>query len=796
LDLATLLKVSQTVSSEIVLQKLIDTLMRTAIEHAGAERGLLIMPRDNGFWTQAEATTSGSTLTIGLRDAPISSVELPETVVQCAARTQESVIIDDASAPGSYSNDEYIRRSRPRSILCLPLVKQGWLIALLYLENKLAAGALTHARIAVLNVVASAAAISLENASLYSDLQRSEAFLAQGQALSHTGSFGWSVLSGEIYWSEETYKIFEHDRGTKPTLEWAMQRIHPDDRDRVQHTLDRASEEGADFDLENRLLMADGSVKYVHVLGRALKTSAENLEFVGAVTDVTAAKQAEEELRYREAELLEAQRLSCTGSWKHDIASGRVTVSPEVYRIFGVRPDEVQSNTEFWLNRNHPEDAKRIQELFEKSEIQKTDYEANYRIVLPDGAVKHLHAIGHPIINEKGDLVEFVGTVMDVTAAKQAEAKIRQDADELRRITDSISQAIVVYDPEGRPIHVNRAGLEYTGLSWEEVRAKNFRERFVHPEDIEKFTEVRQNGFLKGVPFENELRGLGKDGKYRWFLTRYSPFRDEQGRLVRWYATSIDIEDRKVAEQRLQNENIALREDVDRASMFEEIVGESPALLAVLAQVAKVGPTDSTVLITGETGTGKELLARAIHKRSRRSGRTFVSVNCAALAPSLISSELFGHEKGAFTGATQRRLGRFELADGGTIFLDEVGELPPDTQVALLRVLQEREFERVGGTQPVHVDVRVIRGAYVQVHLKLPTTIRSMTIPANTLLFRREGLRVGVVREGLQIEMQTQLRRIGGLQLHLGSSGLGSLFHTPTQAQVDLHSSLYRNSSQ
>src|SRR5689334_9708555 len=159
---------------------------------------------------------------------------------------------------------------------------------------------------------------------------------------------------------------------------------------------------------------------------------------------------------------------------------------------------------------------------------------------------------------------------------------------------------------------------------------------------------------------------------------------------------------------RLYQENIALRDEVDRASMFEEIVGTSRPLKAVLSRIAKVAPTDSTVLVTGETGTGKELIARAVHKQSRRSGRAFVSVNCAALAPSLVSSELFGHEKGAFTGATQRRMGRFELADGGTIFLDEVGELPPDTQVALLRVLQEREFERVGGSQSIKVDVRVI----------------------------------------------------------------------------------------
>ncbi len=168
------------------------------------------------------------------------------------------------------------------------------------------------------------------------------------------------------------------------------------------------------------------------------------------------------------------------------------------------------------------------------------------------------------------------------------------------------------------------------------------------------------------------------------------------------------FEEIQVLKDQLYKENLALRDEVDRASMFEEIVGASKPLKIVLSRIAKVASTDSTVIITGETGTGKELIARAVHKRSQRSGRAFVSVNCAALAPTLISSELFGHEKGAFTGATQRRLGRFELADGGTIFLDEVGELLPDTQVALLRVLQEREFERVGGGQPIHVDVRVI----------------------------------------------------------------------------------------
>src|SRR2546423_14172233 len=159
---------------------------------------------------------------------------------------------------------------------------------------------------------------------------------------------------------------------------------------------------------------------------------------------------------------------------------------------------------------------------------------------------------------------------------------------------------------------------------------------------------------------------------------------------------------------RLQTENIALREEIDKASMFEEIVGNSPALQPVLSRVAKVAPTDCGVLVTGETGTGKELVARALHRRSQRSSRVFVSVNCAAIPRDLIASELFGHEKGAFTGATQQRVGRFEVANGGTIFLDEVGELPAETQIALLRVLQEHEFERVGGSKSIQTDVRVI----------------------------------------------------------------------------------------
>jgi transcriptional regulator with GAF, ATPase, and Fis domain len=268
----------------------------------------------------------------------------------------------------------------------------------------------------------------------------------------------------------------------------------------------------------------------------------------------------------------------------------------EHYRVFGFDPAMGIPTDQEFAQRIHPDDRDRVVRFMEKAMFQdRSNFEIEFRIALPDGAVNYIRAIGHPVLDPSGELSECVGTAMDVTEQHQA-----------------------------------RAALETA------------------------FAEI------------------------------------------------------KTLQDQLYKENIALREEIVRTSMFEEIVGESPALQTVLARVTKVAPTDSSVLVTGETGTGKELIARAIHNRSQRAARAFVSVNCAAIPTSLISSELFGHEKGAFTGATQRRLGRFEMAEGGTIFLDEVGELPPETQIALLRVLQEREFERVGGNKVIRPNVRVI----------------------------------------------------------------------------------------
>ena len=323
--------------------------------------------------------------------------------------------------------------------------------------------------------------------------------------------------------------------------------------------------------------------------------------------------------------------------------------------------------------------------------------------------------VRHPGTDEI-QLIDYASRIAGIAIErKRAEEKLRQDERELRQLIDFLPQHVLVLDTEGFLLQANQMLLDYNGHTLEEMQSAGSDERHkrdVHPDDLDRARSERRCGLASGVPFEIEKRMRGTDGQYRWFLFRYNPLLNEQGRVARWFASATDIEDRKQTEQRVRNENLVLREQIDRDSMFEDIVGSSEALRKVLRQVGKVAYSDSTVLILGETGTGKELIARAIHKRSNRGERAFVGVNCAAIPASLIASELFGHEKGAFTGATQRRLGRFESANGGTIFLDEVGDLPPEIQIALLRVLQEREIERVGSNRPIPVDVRVLAATH------------------------------------------------------------------------------------
>ncbi|MDB4980915.1 MAG: Formate hydrogenlyase transcriptional activator [Myxococcales bacterium] len=372
--------------------------------------------------------------------------------------------------------------------------------------------------------------------------------------------------------------------------------VHPDDLPGAVTAWQRSVETGAPYEFEHRIRGADGVYRWFQSRGNPLRDAEGRIVcWYNLLTDIEERKQTETHLRRSEGFLLEAQRMSHTGSWRHNLVTGELTVSPEVLRIRGVGPDFKPGSIDFFWETMHPDDLPRVRLTYAAAQRDKGDFDAHYRLLLPNGTIKHMHTVGHPVLSTTGEVLEYAGTGIEMTEEVETRLELEVALEEIQRLRD-----------------------------------------------------------------------------------------------------------------RLQDENLALREEVTKASMFEEIVGSSPALQATLTNITMVAPTDSTVMIAGETGTGKELVARAIHKRSRRADRAFVGVNCAAIPVGLIASELFGHERGAFTGAAQLRRGRFELAHQGTIFLDEIGEVPAETQLALLRVLQERQIERVGGGDPIPVDVRVI----------------------------------------------------------------------------------------
>jgi formate hydrogenlyase transcriptional activator len=423
-----------------------------------------------------------------------------------------------------------------------------------------------------------------------------------------------------------------------------------------------------------------------------------------------ALRRALEELKNSERKLRQVIDTIPTLAWCNLPHGSNEFLNKRWHEYTGLSPEE--SHGWGWHTAIHPDDRAPLTEKWQALLVIGEPGEMEARLRRHDGVFHWFLMRVEPLRDETGKIVRWYGACTDIETLKQTEVKLREDERELRRITDLIPHTIVVQDPSGSPTYANQATLDYTGLAAEHVIAPDFRERIFHPDDLERLREERKAALGRGVPFEIELRARRKDGQYRWFLIRYNPFRNDDGQVTRWYATGTDIDDRVRAEERTRNENLALREQIDRDSMFEDIVGSSEALRKVLRQISKLASSDSTVLILGETGTGKELIARSIHKRSNRADRAFIGVNCAAIPQSLIASELFGHEKGAFTGATQRRLGRFESANGGTIFLDEVGDLPPEIQVALLRVLQEREIERVGSSKAIPIDVRVVAATH------------------------------------------------------------------------------------
>src|SRR5258708_12289095 len=305
----------------------------------------------------------------------------------------------------------------------------------------------------------------------------------------------------------------------------------------------------------------------------------------------------------------------------------------------------------------HPGDVERLRDERQQALARGEPFENEQRARGKDGTYRWFLIRYKPLLDDTGQPLRWYASVPDIDDLKRAEAKLRYDERELRQLVDSLPQHVLVLDANGSILQVNQMMLDYLGRTLKEMQNPATDDRIkrdLHPDDVERVQAERSAGLSRRVPFEIEKRSLGKDGQFRWFLFRYKPLLEEKGQVAKWFLTATDIEEREQAEERMRNEAFALREEIDRTSMSEEIVGSSRELRRVLAQVEKVAPTDSPLLIFAETATGKELIARSIHKRSKRSQRAFIAVNCAAIPQSLIASELFGHEKGAFTGAAQR----------------------------------------------------------------------------------------------------------------------------------------------
>jgi PAS domain S-box-containing protein len=589
-------------------------------------------------------------------------------------------------------------------------------------------------------------------------LRRSEGYLSEAQRLSHTGSFGWLVSTGELFWSEETFQIFQYERALKPSIDLVLQRVHPEDRDLVKRTIERASQAGTDFDFEHRLLMPDGSVKHLHVVAHAERDASSALELVGAVMDVTVAKeaadkirliintvpgllwtarpdgwvdflnqrwldytgmtlehglgwawqpgyhpddlgnvldkwraavaerkplevearvrrfdgeyrwfvkrafplfdnagrvlgwyggnidihdlkQAEEKLRRTENYLSEGQRLSHTGSWAWSVKTKEnLFWSREQYRIFGFNPDTESGRYGHARDRIHPADLRAFDETLEQAIQNQKDFVIDFRILLPGGEVKHVHNLGHPVLNPAGELVEYLGTTVDVTeqvkarvALEEAFAKIKKSEASLRLIIDTIPTLAWSIEPDGSVEFVNRRWSNYTGLTTDQARGSGWL-AVIHPEDIGWLSEQRRIAMASGKPFELESRMRRYDGQYRWFINRGDPLLDEHGKIVKWYGTNTDIDDRKRAEEALQVSERELRliaESIpgmivvstpDGATEYAtrrllDFVGKEPAEMKDLNWVSVVHPEDADSMVNKwlnsvKTGQSLEFIYR------------------------------------------------------------------------------------------------------------------------------------------------------------------------------------------
>lgn len=436
------------------------------------------------------------------------------------------------------------------------------------------------------------------------------------------------------------------------------------------------------------------------------------------VRDITERKRAMTELRASEERFGKAFRASPQPMSITTVAEGRyVDVNDTFLTMSGYTREEVIGHTALELQVwDSPSARKGFIERLQRDgslvNVETTFHGKN-------GRTRTL--LSSTELVEIGDQRCLLMASSDITERVQAQQALRESESRFRNMADTAPVMIWVADTDRMCTYFNQQGLDFTGLTMEQTAGLAWAES-IHPDDRERCLEIYNSSFDEQLPFRMEFQLRHANGDFRWVYSSGTPRFSATGEFLGYIGTCLDIADLKASEEalrvaheelsqlknQLQQENIYLQEEISLSQDFGDIIGQSDALKYVLFKIEQVAPTETTVLISGETGTGKELVARAIHKGSNRRNRPLVRVNCAALAASLIESELFGHEKGSFTGASARKIGRFELADGATIFLDEIGELPLELQVKLLRVIQEGEFERLGSSKTIKVDVRII----------------------------------------------------------------------------------------
>ena len=645
-----------------------------------------------------------------------------ETITWWVYRHQKPVVITSRDQDNRFPRMmEVFRRYAVESACVLPLTTAHRRLGSLGFGVEHPNG-YSDEQVPYLCLLAEQVALAVDNALRYQEQRRGEMLLGEGQKLSRTGSWVWNLKTSQMIWSPEQYRIFGFDEATtKPSWELFWRAVHEHDRSAVQEAIDGAVQNRTQFQHEFRIVVDGKFARFVRAVGEPMMDeNGELAEFVGATMDITEEKRAEESLRRQKAHFERLFELAPEAIVLRDVENRVLRANREFTELFGYTLEESVGRDLAGLivPEGGWQESLKLRDALDRGERVRAEVVRQRK----DGSLLDVELVSAPV-SVDGAEPEIYTIYRDISQHKRAEEALKRSEAYLaegQRLSHTGSWARRVGTGE---IYFSDESYRIFGVDPAVVNPtlETFLNR-IHPEDRASVEETIEAAVRDKSDFERDYRLLLDDGSIRYIHVVGHPVPDGAGNAVEFVGTHMDIteqhrsraalesalEEIKGLRDQLYQENVALRQEIDETSMFEEIVGRSAALREVLRQVEIVAPTESTVMIYGETGTGKELIARAIHNLSARQAAAFVKLNCAAIPSGLLESELFGHERGAFTGAIAQRTGRFELANHGTVFLDEIGEIPLELQPKLLRVLQEREFERLGSSQTRHTDARLI----------------------------------------------------------------------------------------